>query len=148
VSRRRHGEVAIVSSDRLPRRMFGNTRGVQVRVDDLLADDPADVVAACCAPARVAKDPSFTAAMSSALPANRFDVCICELNEVDLLRSRRLVDVLSSAMKIGGTILLFHWNQDMEQISFAQKMIDADALAFDLPARLYSCRTLDRAESI
>jgi hypothetical protein len=78
----------------------------------------------------------------------QFDVCICELDEADLLRARELIEVLSPAVRIGGSLFLFHWNGTMGPFDRGQKLVDADALLSEFPSRLHAARTADRAAVI
>jgi len=131
---RARDRVLVVSSNHLARRLFAGVGKTELRVDDVLS-----------APCGQSKT---SAQRGSIGPPGRFDICICELSEADLVRSRKLVDAVRPSVRAGGTIFLFHWNRDMGRFELAQQLINADALVFDFPSRIYSGRTLDRADSI
>jgi hypothetical protein len=126
--------VLVVSSKVLARRLFAGVGKTELRVQDLLSAPPCRQFKAGAPPGSVGPGP--------------FDVCICELSEADLLRSRELVNAVRPSMCDGGRIFLFHWNQEMGRFSLAERLINADALVFDFPSRLYSGKTLDRADGI
>jgi hypothetical protein len=125
--------ILVVSSNHLGRRLFVGVGKTEVQVHDLLS-----------APCGQFKP----GGRCGSIDPGRFDVCICELSEADLLRSRDLVSTICPIVRGGGRIFLFHWNQEMGHLASAERLINADALVFDFPSRLYSGKTLDRADSL
>src|SRR5262249_38463708 len=131
---RARDRVLVVSSNHLARRLFAGAGKAELRVDDVLS-------APCGQSATSTRHGSVG-------PPGRFDICICELSEGDLVRSRELVDAVRPSVRAGGTIFMFHWNRDMGRIEPAEQLINADAMCLDFPSLIYSGRTLDRADSI
>jgi len=144
-----YARLLVVTSDHLDRRVFARTGHVRLRARDVLPADGA------CADHRdrppvpgTRQDVGPAARKRQGLGDRQFDVCICELDEADLLRSRELVDALAPTVRFGGSLFLFHWNATMGSFDAGQKLVDADALLSEFPSRLHAARTSDRSAVI
>lgn len=80
------------------------------------------------APPALVDDPPVT---------EEFDLCLCELSADDLLRVRLLVSKLAPRVRHGGSILVLHLNHPPSGLGGERALIGSDALALDLPCRLY-----------
>jgi hypothetical protein len=69
-------------------------------------------------------------------PAERYDLCILELNADDLLGLNRLLSRVGQWMEPGGKILVFHLNTVGTALA-TQGFIGNDAFWLDMPCRIH-----------
>src|SRR5262249_17221107 len=96
-----YARLLVVTSDCLDRRLFARTGHVRLRARDVLGAYGACIDGHDRAPVpETRQDSGLAARKRHGLGDRQFDVCICELDEADLLRARELVDALSPAIRI------------------------------------------------
>src|SRR5262249_49165792 len=168
--------VLVIASQGLGKRLFAKVGDIELRTEDVLgippvaiddveasrgsADEPHTGIFALDSKewqaAPEAQVPSGPRHIEFEIGSQRyttplksgFDICICELNESDLLRADKLVNTIWFNARADVSIFLFHWNDGMGRLDVAEKLIAADALTFDFPSRLHAAATLNRAANI